>query len=225
MIPIRDRNPSGIFPYITIGIICLNVIVFLFQLSLGRQLDAFLFQFGVIPVRVIHYADFSDVTVLDAYFPFFSYMFLHGGFIHLIGNMWYLWIFGDNIEDMLGRLKFIIFYLVCGIGAAAIHVYFNSRSGIPCIGASGAVAGVLGAYMVSFPRAKVLVVIPLFIVWQIVELPAIVVLGFWFLIQFFSGTAAITSVEGGGIAWWAHIGGFLIGMAIIKIFPKARHAV
>jgi membrane associated rhomboid family serine protease len=225
MIPIRDRNPSGTFPYITIGVICLNVAVFLFQLSLGQRIDAFLFQFGVIPIRVIHYADIPDVNIMDAYFPFFSYMFLHGGFIHLIGNMWYLWIFGDNIEDMLGRLKFIIFYLVCGIGAAAIHVYFNSWSGIPCIGASGAVAGVLGAYMVSFPKAKVLVVLPLFIIWQIVELPAIVVLGFWFLIQFFSGTAAITTVEGGGVAWWAHIGGFIIGVVLIKIFPKARPVI
>lgn len=225
MIPIRDRNPSGIFPYITIGVICLNVAVFLFQLSLGQRIDAFLFQFGVIPVRVIHYTDIPDINIMDAYFPFFSYMFLHGGFIHLIGNMWYLWIFGDNIEDMLGRPKFIVFYLLCGIGAAIIHVYFNSRSGIPCIGASGAVAGVLGAYMVSFPKAKVLVVIPLFIIWQIVELPAIVVLGFWFLIQFFSGAAAITTVEGGGVAWWAHIGGFIIGVTLIKIFPKARPVI
>jgi len=151
-----------------------------------------------------------------------SFMFLHGGFVHLIGNMWYLWIFGDNVEDRLGRVKFIIFYLICGIGSAIVHVYFNSQSEVPCVGASGAIAGVLGAYMVTFPRARVLVLIPLFIVWQTIELPAIIVLGFWFLIQFFSGTASISSTHGGGVAWWAHIGGFVLGVILIKLFPKSR---
>ncbi len=224
MIPIRDRNPSGTFPLVTISIIIINVLVFLFELSLGRKLDSFLFQYGVIPLKVIYSSDIPASTFVNTYFPFLSYMFLHGGFIHLIGNMWYLWIFGDNIEDTLGRFKFIVFYLLCGIGSAIVHVYFNSRSGIPCIGASGAIAGVLGAYMVTFPRARVLVIIPLFIMWEMIELPAVVVLGFWFLIQFFTGTASISSIKGGGgIAWWAHVGGFVLGIILIKIFPKSRY--
>jgi membrane associated rhomboid family serine protease len=223
MIPIRDRNPSGSFPFVTIGIILLNSIVFLFELSLGDKLDAALFHLGIVPVKVMYAAEIPGSTFLNTYFPFLSYMFLHGGFIHLIGNMWYLWIFGDNIEDTLGRLKFIAFYLICGIGSAVVHVYINRQSGVPCVGASGAVAGVLGAYMVTFPRARVLVVIPLFILWEFIELPAIIVLGFWFLIQFFSGTASISSAHGGGVAWWAHIGGFVLGIIFIKIFPKSRY--
>jgi membrane associated rhomboid family serine protease len=222
MIPLRDRNPSGTFPIVTVSIIILNVLIFLFELSLGRRLDSFLFQFGIVPIKVYYSTDIPGSTIFNTYLPFLSFMFLHGGFIHLIGNMWYLWIFGDNIEDRLGRFKFIIFYLVCGIGSAFIHVYFNSQSGIPCVGASGAIAGVLGAYMVTFPRARVLVLVPLFLFWEMLELPAIIILGFWFLIQFFSGTAAISSSHGGGVAWWAHIGGFVIGIVLIKIFPKSR---
>ena len=222
MIPIRDRNPSGTFPFVTVSIIALNILVFLFELSLGQGLDSFLFQFGVVPIKVYYSTDIPGSNIINTYFPFLSFMFLHGGFVHLIGNMWYLWIFGDNVEDRLGRIKFVIFYLICGIGSAIVHVYFNSQSGVPCVGASGAIAGVLGAYMVTFPRARVLVLIPLFIVWQTIELPAIIVLGFWFLIQFFSGTASISSTHGGGVAWWAHIGGFVLGVILIKLFPKSR---
>lgn len=223
MIPIRDRNPSGSFPLVTVSLILVNVLVFLFELSLGTRLDSFLFQFGIVPIKVIYSADIPGSNFANTYFPFLSYMFLHGGFVHLIGNMWFLWIFGDNIEDRLGRIQFILFYFICGIGSAIVHVYFNSQSGVPCVGASGAIAGVLGAYMVTFPRARVLVVLPLFIIWQIIELPAIFVLGFWFLIQFFTGAATISSAHGGGVAWWAHIGGFVLGIILIKIFPKARY--
>ncbi|MEK6559843.1 MAG: rhomboid family intramembrane serine protease [Planctomycetota bacterium] len=222
MIPIRDRNPSGTFPFVTVSIIALNILVFLFELSLGQGLDSFLFQFGVVPIKVYYSTDIPGSNIINTYFPFLSFMFLHGGFVHLISNMWFLWIFGDNVEDRLGRIKFVIFYLICGIGSAIVHVYFNSQSGVPCVGASGAIAGVLGAYMVTFPRARVLVLIPLFIVWQMIELPAIIVLGFWFLIQFFSGTASISSTHGGGVAWWAHIGGFVLGVILIKLFPKSR---
>lgn len=222
MIPIRDQNPSGSFPYVTISIICLNSIIFLFELSLGHQRESFLFQFGIIPAKVTYHADISDSGLLRAYFPFLSYMFLHGGFIHLIGNMWYLWIFGDNIEDMLGRFRFAVFYLICGIGSAVVHVYFNSQSSVPCIGASGAIAGILGAYTITFPRAKVLVILPLFIIWPLIELPAVFVLGFWFFIQFLSGATSITAIEGSGVAWWAHVGGFILGIILIKIFSRAR---
>ncbi len=224
MIPIRDRNPSGTFPLVTVSIIFINVVVFIIQLSAGPRLDALLFQFGVVPIKVIYSSEIPGSTFANTYFPFLSYMFLHGGFVHLIGNMWYLWIFGDNIEETLGRFRFILFYLLCGIGSAMVHIYLNSQSGIPCVGASGAIAGVLGAYMVTFPRARVLVIIPLFIIWEIIELPAVFVLGFWFLIQFFSGAAAISKVQGGGgVAWWAHIGGFILGIILIKIFPKSRY--
>jgi membrane associated rhomboid family serine protease len=218
MIPIRDRNPSGTFPYITIGIIVINVFIFLYELSLGLDLGVFLHRYGVVPVKVTHYYQASDLTFLDTFFPFLSSTFLHGGFIHLIGNMWFLWIFGDNIEDKLGHVKYLLFYILCGVIASSIHVYFNSQSEIPCIGASGAIAAVLGAYMVTFPRARVITVVPIFFFLQIIELPAVVVLGFWICIQFFSGAVSLTaSTSGGGVAWWAHIGGFVSGIMLFYI--------
>jgi membrane associated rhomboid family serine protease len=218
MIPIRDKNPSGTFPYVTIGIIVVNVFIFLYELSLGSDLGVFLHQYGVVPAKVTHYYQASDLTFLDTFFPFLSSTFLHGGFIHLIGNMWFLWIFGDNIEDKLGHVKYLLFYILCGVIASSIHVYFNSQSEIPCIGASGAIAAVLGAYMVTFPRARVITVVPIFFFLQIIELPAVVVLGFWICIQFFSGAVSLTaSTSGGGVAWWAHIGGFVSGIMLFYI--------
>ena len=215
MIPIRDRNPSGTFPYVTIGIIVVNVLVFLYELSLGLDLGQFLYQYGVVPVKATHYYRSSDSTLIETFFPFLSSIFLHGGFIHLIGNMWFLWIFGDNIEDKLGHVKYFFFYILCGIIASSVHVFFNSLAEIPCVGASGAIAAVLGAYMVTFPRARVTTVIPIFFFLQIIELPAVVVIGFWILIQFFSGAVSLTtSTSGGGVAWWAHIGGFVSGIIL-----------
>ena len=218
MIPIRDRNPSGTFPYVTIGIIVINVLIFLYELSLGSGLGEFIMKFGVVPLKVSYYSQASDLTFINTFFPFISSMFLHGGFIHLIGNMWFLWIFGDNIEDKLGHFRFIAFYLLCGIIASSVHVFFNIQSKVPCVGASGAIAGVLGAYMITFPRARVVTIVPLFVFIQVMELPAIVVLGFWFVIQFFNGAAAITaSTSGAGVAWWAHIGGFAAGAIMLYI--------
>jgi len=218
MIPIRDRNPSGTFPYVTIGIIIINVLIFLYELSLGSGLGEFIMKFGVVPLKVSYYSQVPDLTFINTFFPFISSMFLHGGFVHLIGNMWFLWIFGDNIEDKLGHFKFIAFYFLCGIIASSVHVFFNSQSNVPCVGASGAIAGVLGAYMVTFPRARVVTIVPLFVFIQVMELPAIVVLGFWFVIQFFNGAASITaSASGAGVAWWAHIGGFAAGVIILYI--------
>ena len=218
MIPIRDRNPSGTFPYVTIGIIVINVLIFLYELSLGSGLGEFIMKFGVVPLKVSYYSQASDLTFINTFFPFISSMFLHGGFIHLIGNMWFLWIFGDNIEDKLGHFRFIAFYLLCGIIASSVHVFFNIQSKVPCVGASGAIAGVLGAYMITFPRARVVTIVPLFVFIQVMELPAIVVLGFWFVIQFFNGAATITaSTSGAGVAWWAHIGGFAAGVIILYI--------
>jgi membrane associated rhomboid family serine protease len=218
MIPIRDKNPSGTFPYVTIGIIVVNVSIFLYEISLGPELSMFLEQYGVVPLKVKHFSKASDLTIMNTFFPFISSTFLHGGFVHLIGNMWFLWIFGDNIEDKLGHFKYLTFYVVCGIIASSVHVLLNSQSNMPCIGASGSIAGVLGAYMVTFPYARIITVIPIFIFLQIIELPAIVVLGFWFVIQFFNGAASITSsTSGGGVAWWAHIGGFASGIIIFYI--------
>jgi len=231
MIPIRDRNPSGTFPFITIGIIGVNVLIFLYELSLGSDLVVFLNQYGVVPIKVTHYFQSSDLTLTDTFFPFLSSTFLHGGFIHLIGNMWFLWIFGDNIEDRLGHFKYLIFYILCATIASSVHVYFNSQSEIPCVGASGAISAVLGAYMVTFPRARVTTVVPIFFFIQIIELPAVVVIGFWILIQFFSGAVSLTTSasNGGGIAWWAHVGGFVSGIILFYIIrilfvrrPKRR---
>ncbi len=227
MIPIRDRNPSGTFPYVTIGIIIINVLIFLYELSLGSGLGEFIMKFGVVPLKVSYYSQVSDLTFINTFFPFISSIFLHGGFIHLIGNMWFLWIFGDNIEDKLGHFKFIAFYFLCGIIASSVHVFFNSQSSVPCVGASGAIAGVLGAYMITFPRARVVTIVPLFVFIQVMELPAMVVLGFWFVIQFFNGAASITaSTSGAGVAWWAHIGGFAAGVIILyimRIFLKKTY--
>ena len=215
MIPVRDRNPSGTFPYVTIGIIILNICIFLYELSLGSDLATFVHQYGVVPAKATHYFQARDSTLIDTFFPFLSSTFLHAGFIHLIGNMWFLWIFGDNIEDKLGHFKYFVFYILCGAIASSVHVFFNSESQLPCIGASGAIAAVLGAYMITFPRARVTTIIPIFIFIQIIELPAVIVLGFWILIQFFSGTMSSTaSASGGGVAWWAHIGGFVSGIIL-----------
>ena len=215
MIPIRDRNPSGTFPYVTIGIIIINVFIFLYELSLGSDLAIFVHQYGVVPVKATHYFQTPDLSLKDTFFPFLSSTFLHAGFIHLIGNMWFLWIFGDNIEDRLGHVKYLCFYILCGAIASSVHVFFNSQSQIPCIGASGAIAAVLGAYMVTFPRARVTTIVPIFFFIQIIELPAVIVLGFWILIQFFGGTVSSTaSASGGGVAWWAHVGGFVSGIIL-----------
>lgn len=217
MIPIRDRNPSGTFPYVTIGIIAVTIFIFLYELSLGSDLNVFLHRYGVVPVKITHYYQTSDLTLIDTFFPFLSSIFLHGGVVHLIGNMWFLWIFGDNIEDKLGHVKYFGFYILCGIIASSVHVFFNSRSEIPCIGASGAIAAVLGAYMVTFPRARIVTIVPIFFFLQIIELPAMVVLGFWFFIQFFSGAVSITASTSGGVAWWAHVGGFVSGIILFYI--------
>jgi membrane associated rhomboid family serine protease len=225
MFPIRDDVPSRTFPAVTVGLIIVNVIVFLFELGLGaRGLRAFVGNYGLVPGYVTAYATGADVSAGRVFLPFFSSMFLHGGWIHLIGNMWYLWIFGDNVEDRLGHFRFLIFFIVCGIMANAAHYIFNATSGIPTIGASGAVAGVLGAYLISYPRARILTIVPLFLFIHFIELPALIVLGFWFVLQFLNGAASVVmSSATGGVAWWAHIGGFIGGILIFKVFrPRPK---
>ena len=209
MIPLRDIIPSRTVPYITVTIIVLNALAWLYELSLPRELlPVFLQIYGVVP------ANFHAATLISS-------MFLHGGWSHIIGNMWYLWIFGDNIEDRLGHGRFIVFYLLCGITAALGQIIVDPSSRLPTIGASGAIAGVMGAYFVLYPQSRVLTLIP-WIFLQVVELPAIVLLGFWFLMQLFSaGAIAVTSsTHGGGVAFAAHVAGFVMGIIAVFVFRK-----
>ncbi|MFQ5724280.1 MAG: rhomboid family intramembrane serine protease, partial [Terriglobia bacterium] len=216
MIPLRDANPSDRTPFVTFALIGLNTLVYLYELSLGGlalntpAVNSFFQTMGMIPARVGAFPAHPDISLGDAFVPFFTSMFLHGGFFHLLGNMWFLWIFGDNIEDRLGHFRFVLFYLVCGLGAGLTHLMFNWGSQVPVIGASGAVAGVLGGYLLLYPRARVLTLIPLFYFLIMRELPAYLILLYWFVLQLFSGAASV-GAQGGGVAWWAHVGGFLLG--------------
>jgi membrane associated rhomboid family serine protease len=210
MIPLRDVIPSRTTPYITITIIVLNALAWLFEISLPHEvLNDFLAIYGVVP------AYFSAPTLITS-------MFLHGSWSHVIGNMWYLWIFGDNVEDRVGHGRFIAFYLLCGIAAALGQVAVDPTSTLPTIGASGAIAGVMGAYFVLYPHSRVLTLVPFIFFMQVVELPAILLLGFWFLMQLFSaGTIAMTTASrGGGVAFAAHVIGFVAGMGGVFVFKK-----
>ncbi|MEW6750694.1 MAG: rhomboid family intramembrane serine protease [Candidatus Latescibacterota bacterium] len=220
MIPIRDANPSGTWPVFTVLLVLANAVAFALQLSQGVYLESFIMQYGLVPARVTHPGD----PVADVVVPAFTSLFLHGGWLHLLGNMWFLWIFGDNIEDRLGHLRFLVFYLLCGLGAGAAHVYFNPVARVPTIGASGAIAGVLGAYMLCFPRARILTLVPVFVFVQFVELPAFLVLFMWFALQFLQGTVAAATAASGGVAWWAHVGGFVVGMVLIALMRPSRRS-
>jgi membrane associated rhomboid family serine protease len=221
MIPFRDNIASRSFPIITVLIIAANVLVFFYELTLGPSLEPFLELYGVVPAAVLTWPQ-SHLSLSAVALPFLTSMFLHGGWLHLIGNMWYLWIFGDNIEDRLGHFTYLIFYLLCGLGAGIVHTILNYNVTVPSIGASGAIAGVLGAYLVSYPFARVLTLVPIFIFIQVIEIPALIVLGFWFVMQFFSGAAALatSTANAGGVAWWAHVGGFVLGMILVGLFPR-----
>jgi membrane associated rhomboid family serine protease len=211
MIPLRDVIPSRTTPYITIALIVLNVLVFFFQLSLGEGVNDFILAFGLVP------AAFSWVAV-------FTSMFLHGGFLHAGGNMLYLWIFGDNVEDRMGHGRFLVFYLLCGVAAALAQAYINPDSIVPMVGASGAIAGVMGAYFVLYPHSRIVTLVPLFVYFQVLEVPAVFFLGIWFLMQFLSGVGSIaTAVAGesaGGIAFWAHVAGFVAGLGGVLLFRR-----
>ena len=212
MIPLRDVIPSRTTPYITVTIIALNAIAWFFELTLPRDLlPVFLQVYGVVPARL------HAMTLVTS-------MFLHGSWMHVIGNMWYLWIFGDNVEDRVGHGRFIIFYLLCGIAASLGQILIDPGSTLPTIGASGAIAGVMGGYFVLYPRSRVLTLIPLVIFWEVIEVPAIMLLGFWFLMQLFSaGAIAVTaSTGGGGVAFMAHVAGFLCGVGGIFLFRQRQ---
>jgi membrane associated rhomboid family serine protease len=209
MIPLRDSTPSGSTPAVTFTLIGLNALVFLYQMGMDEySLNHFFMMFGVVPDQL-------------AAVPFLTSMFLHGGLSHIAGNMWFLWIYGDNVEDVLGRKWFLIFYLVCGIAASVLHVLTNAGSHIPTVGASGAISGVMGAYLLKFPHARITTFLFLFLI----DIPAWLVLLQWFGIQFFNGVGTVghthlAGAEGGGVAWFAHVGGFLMGMLLIKLLPQ-----
>jgi len=225
MFPLQDNIPSRRVPVVTYLLILANSVVFLFELSLSQQsLERLLYVFGVVPARFSNPAWGAQVGFTAcSIVPFFTSMFLHGGWLHIIANMWTLWIFGDNVEDRMGHLRFLIFYLLCGVLGSILHVLTNLDSPVPTIGASGAIAGVLGAYFLLFPLAGVLVVFPVFFWPLFFELPAVLYLGFWFLSQFFAGTLSLVATQNiGNVAWWAHVGGFFAGMALIPIFTPRR---
>ncbi len=215
MIPLKDNIPSRRFPIVTVLIILLNTTVWLYEVSLGPYMDNLIFALGVTPAELNHYSLGGQLILLT------TAMFLHGSWLHFLGNMLYLWIFGDNVEDRLGRPRFLLFYVLTGYIATLAHVMSDPSSTSPLIGASGAIAGVLGGYLILFPHARVLTLIPIFIFIQIIHIPALYFLGLWFLLQIFSQTFNMQGVQ--SVAFLAHIGGFVAGALLVKLFQKYRY--
>ncbi|MBC8507946.1 MAG: rhomboid family intramembrane serine protease [Anaerolineales bacterium] len=214
MIPLRDEIPTRRVPIINYVLIAANVLVYLFQSILGAQEQSLVYEFALIPFQFTSSLSLGDISDI------FTSMFMHAGLAHIGGNMLYLWIFGDNVEDRMGRGRFIIFYLIGGIVASLAHIFTNPASQIPTVGASGAIAAVLGAYLVLYPQSRVLTLVPLGFFIRLTMLPAALVLGLWFVLQFFSGVISIGGPDVGGVAFWAHIGGFVTGVVLAKLFAK-----
>lgn len=220
MIPIRDENPSATTPWVTYTLIGINSFIFVLQVSMPREsMVQVVKALGFVPLRATAALQGEAGLITGLGIPAFTSMFMHGGWLHLIGNMWYLYLFGDNVEDGLGHYRFVTFYLACGLFATLAQYLIAPFSEIPVIGASGAIAGVLGAYLMVWPRARIVTLLPIFFIITFVHLPAVVVLGFWFIMQFFQGVATVSAAAGGGVAYWAHIGGFALGALLIKILP------
>jgi membrane associated rhomboid family serine protease len=215
-LPLRDENPTLRFPFVTISLISLNTVVFLFHLLSRQGLEYFVMRFGAIPFEITHFTSLPDLARVSPALTLLTSMFLHGSIFHLGGNMLYLWIFGNNIEDFLGPLRFVLFYLLAGLAAGLTQIAVMPNSRLPMIGASGAIAGVLGAYWILFPRAKVMTLFFLFFFIRAVPIPAGLVLGLWFLLQ------VLNVGMGGGVAWFAHIGGFLAGVGLILVYSQRR---
>lgn len=223
MIPIADANPTRRFPAINWMLIGINVVVFLYELTLSsRQLDHLVTLWGVIPSHILFALGHPAETPLPVWATLITSQFLHAGWAHIIGNMLFLWVFGDNIEDVLGHFGYLFFYLASGVAAGIAQVIVSGPVQIPSLGASGAIAGVLGAYMVLYPWARVSILFPIFILFWTIDIPAIVVIGWWFIQQFFYGIGVLSSAAASGIAFWAHIGGFVTG--IIMILPFVGRA-
>ena len=231
MFPIRDTIPSRRYPVVNILLICINVVVFLYEASLGPRLEDFIATYGLIPASLASLPALPFSAWPGVLLTVLTSMFLHGGWLHLIGNMWFLWIFGDNVEDVMGHGRYLFFYLLCGVAAAMAQVLINPFSDVPMVGASGAISGVLGAYMLLFPYSRVITLVPVFFFAYFVELPAFLFLGVWALIQFFHGVAMLpyAAIVKGGVAWWAHLGGFACGFILAKPlserrgYPKGRY--
>ena len=216
LIPLKDLNPRRNFPIVNTLLILSNIAVFVYQMTLPpNAFKAFVTANATIPARIPGW--FSGHVHLEAAFlPLLTSMFLHSGFMHIAGNMLFLWIFGDNVEDFFGHLPYLMFYLVCGISAGLLHVLFNLNSPLPAVGASGAISGVMGAYALLYPRARILTLVFIFLV----PIPAIFILGYWFLLQVLGGISAIGAAATGGVAWWAHVGGFLAGISLTKLAQR-----
>jgi membrane associated rhomboid family serine protease len=217
MIPLKDETPRRSTPVVTLLLIAANAAVFFYEISLSPHAeDALIRTYGLVPLR-IHYAlgGVHGVGYAQAFGPLFTCMFLHAGWLHIIGNMWFLWIFGANVEDRFGPLIFLLVYLVCGIGSGVSQVIFSWGSPVPSIGASGAISGILGAYLIFFPGSRILTLIPLFIIWFTARIPALIFILLWFAVQFLSGLRSLGGTGAvGGVAWWAHVGGFVLGVLI-----------
>jgi len=226
MLPLSDSVRTRRPPVVNLTLIALNVLVFLYELSLGPRLDLLLDRYGIIPARIM--AALADAPGANRWVlvTLITATFLHAGWLHLVGNMLFLWIFGDNVEDRLGHATYLFFYLTCGILANLAEAYALPGSTVPGIGASGAIAGVLGAYFITYPGATISVALPVFFLFSVVDVPALIMIGMWFISQFFSGVASLGAPQqSGGIAWWAHVGGFLAGMALMTILPKSHPTV
>jgi membrane associated rhomboid family serine protease len=220
MFPLKDNIQARNFPYVNIGLIVINIVFFIYQMSYGDRVDQLIFAFGFIPSRFLAQQAEGWLNP-SGFLPVFSSMFLHANLIHLISNMWMLWIFGDNVEDCMGHGRYLLFFLLCGVASVAAQAVANPQSAIPMIGASGAISGVLGAYFLTYPQAKILTLLPIFILIYIIELPAYFFLGFWFVMQFVQGSLYSLNSDqmaGGGVAWWAHVGGFAAGVALLQVF-------
>ena len=216
MIPLRDTIPSKNYPVVNNSLIAVNVIIYLLELGHGPGIEHFIYLSGLVPARYSVPLVAQYFTTGQQIFSLVSFMFLHGGFWHLLGNMWFLYIFGDNVEDRLGPLRYLVFYMLCGMASGFSHFVFNLNSATPVIGASGAIAGIMGAYFILYPKSRILTLIPIFIIPYFIEISAFFFLGFWLVLQFLQ--AALTSGKTAGIAWWAHIGGFVFGIILLKIF-------
>jgi membrane associated rhomboid family serine protease len=231
VIPLRDANPTRRRPWVTLTLIAANIAAFFLWEPIGgtqREQTVFFVCNGAIPDEIIDIQPIPAVASLcggkSVIVSLFTSMFLHGGFLHIAGNMLYLWVFGNNVEDRMGKPVFLLFYLAAGLAAAYAEAFSNPDSQVPLIGASGAIAGTLGAYIVMFPHARVLTLVPIFFFLQVTELSAWLVLGFWFVLQAFSGFGSLGAEASGGVAWWAHIGGFVFGALVALLFYRRRPA-
>ena len=227
MIPLRDDAPRWSYPGVTLVLILINCAVFLYESALLAQssyvAELFISTYGAIPARVLAAVN-GEYPLIEGIAPIFTSIFLHGGWLHLIGNMWFLWVFGDNVEDELGHFGYLVFYIACGVVASLAHIFSGPSSVVPTVGASGAIAGVMGAYLIRFPTARIVTLIPFFLFFTTVEIPAFLMLLYWLGIQLLSGTMTLGEASAGGVAWWAHIGGFAAGAILIWSRPRRRPA-